>query len=315
MIKGENLEMSYGAFKALNDVSFEVKKGEIVGLLGPNGAGKSTTMKILTTYIHPTGGKATVDGIDVVANSFEVRARIGYLPEVLPIYPDMEVKDYLSFVGKARNLSGRSLATRIEWVVEHCGLKLMYRKLCRELSKGYKQRVGLGQALIHDPPIIILDEPTSGLDPHQIVEIRNLIRGLGKTKTVILSTHILQEAQAISDRIVIINRGKIVGDGTIADLRKRAHRQEKVFLSVLGDKDPVYQSLKGISACNEVIYLEEIAGYHKFEMQGDNSDELLNIVGEMAKSKQWQMGLLKDVPYSLEETFLALTETEIGDVK
>ena len=208
MIKVENLEMSYGSFKALDKISFEVNQGEVVGLLGPNGAGKSTTMKILTTYLHPENGKATVAGYDVVENPLEVRARIGYLPEVLPLYSEMEVKEYLEFVGRSRSVSGAKLTRRLEWVVDTLGLTPMYRKLCRELSKGYRQRVGLAQALLHDPEIVILDEPTSGLDPHQIQEIRILIRTLGQTKTVILSTHVLREAEAVSDRIVIINRGK-----------------------------------------------------------------------------------------------------------
>jgi len=300
--------MYYGTLKALDNVSFEVRKSEVVGLLGPNGAGKSTTMRILTTYLHPSGGKATVAGFDVVENPIEVRSRIGYLPEILPLYLDMEVRDYLYFVGKARALGGDFLKERIDWVVEKCGIKSVYRKLCGELSKGYRQRVGIAQTLIHDPEIIILDEPTSGLDPHQIMEIRALIRKLGESKTVILSTHILQEAQAVSDRIVIITRGKIVGDGTLQDLQNRAHSLEKMHVSVYGEKDSVYNSLNALDDCKECKYIHEMDGYHSFELYSDGGKMLWNKVGEIAKQNQWQIGLLKDVPYSLEETFLALTE-------
>ncbi len=308
MIKVEHLEMLYGNFKALNDVSFQVNQGEVVGLLGPNGAGKSTTMKILTTFLHPTAGKAEIDGVDVTVDPITVRSKIGYLPEILPLYLDMEVKDYLYFVAKARALEGNLLKERVNWVVDKCALRPMYRKLCRELSKGYRQRVGIAQALVHDPEIVILDEPTSGLDPHQIKEIRALIRTLGKDKTVILSTHVLQEAEAVSDRIVIINRGSIVGDGTLVDLQKRAHPNEKILFSAYGDREALESGIKAVDSCKELTYLTEEGGYHNFELTTESGKKLCTTLGELAKTNQWQIGLLKDVPYSLEETFMALTE-------
>ena len=307
MIKVENLEMSYGSFKALDKISFEVNQGEVVGLLGPNGAGKSTTMKILTTYLHPENGKATVAGYDVVENPLEVRARIGYLPEVLPLYSEMEVKEYLEFVGRSRSVSGAKLTRRLEWVVDTLGLTPMYRKLCRELSKGYRQRVGLAQALLHDPEIVILDEPTSGLDPHQIQEIRILIRTLGQTKTVILSTHVLREAEAVSDRIVIINRGKIVGDGTLDELKTRAHHQEKTFIAVMGERDAVENCLSQLDGVKQLNFLSQEGSYLHFEITADSGRRIWNSVGEAALKNNWQIGLLKDMPHSLEETFMTLT--------
>ncbi|MCI4626224.1 MAG: ABC transporter ATP-binding protein [Candidatus Magnetoovum sp. WYHC-5] len=310
MIKVEEIEMQYGSFKALNKVSFKVNKGEVVGLLGPNGAGKSTTMKVLTTYLYPNAGKAYVDGLDVTEKPLEVRARIGYLPELLPLYLDMEVKDYLHFVAQSRAIKKTRLTKRLDWVVEHLELKPVYRKLCRELSKGFRQRVGLAQALIHDPDIVILDEPTSGLDPHQIQEIRALIRNLGKNKTVILSTHILQEAQAVSDRIVIINRGRIVGDGTIEELQRQAHPVERTFVAIIGKKDDIIASLKDIDGGHEVLYLNDVDGYCNFEIRAQQGRQIWKQIGALCKEKGWQLGLLKDIPYSLEDTFMSLTKEE-----
>ena len=200
-----------------------------MGLLGPNGAGKSTAMKILTTYLYPTSGTVQVGGIDILDNPLAVRKIIGYLPEVLPLYMDMEVRAYLDFVGRARGLSGAKLKERTDIVIEECGLRTMYRKIIRELSKGFRQRSGLAQALIHDPDIIVLDEPTSGLDPHQIVEIRRLIRNPASSKTVILSTHILQEVVQICQKVVIINDGRVAVEDQIENLT-RDMPLEEVFM-------------------------------------------------------------------------------------
>src|SRR6185295_4677726 len=197
--------MSYGFVRALDGATFKAERGEVVGLLGSNGAGKTTTMRILTTYLVPTAGSATVAGFDVVKDPLEVRKRIGYLPESLPLYLAMEVRECLAFVGRARGLSGAKLKERIDWVVAKCSLEPMFHSPVLTLSKGYRQRTALAQALIHDPEVVILDEPTTGLDPHQIVEIRNLIRELAKTKCVVLSTHILQEANALADRLIVMS--------------------------------------------------------------------------------------------------------------
>ena len=255
MITATNLSMHYGPVIALYRATFTVERGEVVGLLGPNGAGKSTTMKILTTYLYPTAGTATVGGKSILDEPVAVRRLIGYLPEVLPLYPEMEVRRYLDFVGRARGLQGNTLRQRLDWVVQHCGLKPMYRKLVRELSKGFRQRVGLAQALIHDPQVIILDEPTSGLDPHQILEIRHLVRHLAHDKTVLLSTHILQEVEAVADRIVIINGGQIVGDGTLQELQQLAQRHERLLFTVTATRQAVEKALQGVSQVTQRRYL------------------------------------------------------------
>ncbi|HOZ49384.1 MAG TPA: ATP-binding cassette domain-containing protein [Candidatus Hydrogenedentes bacterium] len=312
MIKAKKLTMHYGPVVALNNVSFEVRQGEIVGLLGPNGAGKSTTMKILTTYLHPTQGTAEVGGFDVLEQPLKVRQVIGYLPEILPLYMDMEVKTYLEFVGKARGLSGAKLRQRIELILDECGLRPMYRRIIRELSKGFKQRTGLAQALLHDPQIIILDEPTSGLDPHQIVEIRTLIRRLAENRTVILSTHILQEVQATADRIVIINEGRIVGDGTIEELRDRAKRYERTLVSVLAEPAEAQRLLSGLSGVRNVVSLGQKGTYASFELHGAIKSEVWREVSQLAQTKHWELRELTDKPLTLEETFLTLTEKTSG---
>jgi len=308
MIKANRLTMHYGPVVALRDVSFEVNRGEIVGLLGPNGAGKSTAMKILTTYLHPTSGTAQVGGMDVLDNPLGVRRIIGYLPEILPLYMDMEVRTYLDFVGRARGLSGGKLKQRVEVVLDECGLRPMYRKIIRELSKGYKQRTGLAQALIHDPDIIVLDEPTSGLDLHQIVEIRQLIRNLAATKTVILSTHILQEVEAMADRIVIINRGRTVGDGTIEELRARARDFDRTAISLQGDRAEIERMLSGMDGVRKVHYEGEVDGCCSFTVYSRIGSEIWRELNKLAHSKNWAVRELAVKPLTLEETFLTLTE-------
>ena len=230
MIEAKSISMHYGSFVAVQGASFTVKPGEVVGLLGPNGAGKSTIMRILTTYLYPTKGAAKVAGFDVASEPLKVRQVTGYLPETLPLYRDMEVKDYLTFVGKARGLGGKVLSERMGWIIESCGLEAVYGRLIKEISMGYKQRTALAQALIHDPQVVIMDEPTTGLDPHQIVAIRKLIRNLAiNNKTVILSTHIMQEVEAVCDRIIIISRGEIVATGTEERLKEKARAENKSY--------------------------------------------------------------------------------------
>ena len=308
MIRAEGLTMHYGPIVALRDVSFEVKQGEVVGLLGPNGAGKSTTMKILTTYLYPSSGTAKVGGIDILEDPLGVRKIIGYLPEVLPLYMDMEVRSYLEFVGHARGITGALLKERTELVVEECGLEPMYRKIIRELSKGYKQRVGIAQALIHDPKVVVLDEPTSGLDPHQIVEIRQLIRNLAQGKTVILSTHILQEVEATADRIVIISHGRIIGDGTVNELRGRAKKYERTRVAVKGTAEELQGPLSALSGVTRIVPLGVDDGYARFELHGKIGSEPWREVSQMARTKSWELRELHDAPLTLEETFLTLTE-------
>ncbi len=242
MIDVRSLRMHYGAFEALKDISFKVESGQILGLLGPNGAGKTTAMRILTTYLYPTAGTAVLDGLDILEHPLEVRSRTGYLPETAPLYPDMRVDEYLEFVGRARGLSGALLKQRLGWVEEACDLKPVWKHGISEISKGYSQRVGLALALIHDPKILILDEPTSGLDPLQILGIRQLIKGLAREKTIIFSTHILQEVEAMADRIVIIHDGRVVAQGTKFELETLARGKtakagalnlEDIFIALL----------------------------------------------------------------------------------
>lgn len=237
MIDVQNLTMQYGPVVALDGVSFQANPGEILGLLGPNGAGKTTAMRIITTYLYPTAGTAKVDGFDIIENPLEVRRRIGYLPETVPLYVEMRVEEYLSFVGKARGLDPERLAERLAWSREACRLKAVWKHLLSELSKGYSQRVGIAQALIHDPQVLILDEPTSGLDPIQIIEIRTLIKNLAREKTIIFSTHILQEVEALADRIVIINEGRRVAYGTRGELAQQIGQPqsslEEIFIRLL----------------------------------------------------------------------------------
>lgn len=313
MIEAANLTMHYGPVKALQDASFEVHEGELVGLVGPNGAGKSTTMKILTTYLYPTAGRAKVAGFDVLSEPIEVRRRIGYLPEVLPLYMDMEVSTYLSFVGRARGLEGARLRERTDWVLARCGLESVYRKIISELSKGFRQRTGLAQALIHDPEVVILDEPTSGLDPHQILEVRELVRELAQTKTVILSTHILQEVQATADRIVIINRGQIVGNGTLDELRHRAQSGERARIGVKAKADEAKKAIEGIDGVEEVQPLGDDSGFELFEVKAPVGNRIWRSLGDVAAEKGWTLCELGERPFSLEETFLALTEAQVGD--
>lgn len=244
MIDAQSLTMRYGSFTALDHFSFQAKDREILGLLGPNGAGKTTAMRILTTYLYPTSGTAKIGGLDLLENPVEIRKQIGYLPETAPLYSDMQVDEYLKFVGEARGLSGIDLAKRLKWVKESCDIEFIWKHTIFELSKGYRQRVGLAQALIHDPKVLILDEPTSGLDPLQIIGIRDLIRSLAKEKTIVFSTHILSEVEAIADRIVIVNEGKSVAQGTLAELRQQTQgiveksqpSLEDIFIALLKPK-------------------------------------------------------------------------------
>lgn len=231
-LKIQNLVKIYGVQSAVNDISFEVNQGEIVGFLGPNGAGKSTTMKIATCYLAATSGLVEVCGYDVQKNAMEVRRNIGYLPEHNPLYLEMYVKEFLEFIGGLYKIKGQFLQNRITEVIDLVGLNLEQKKKIGQLSKGYRQRVGLAQALIHDPKVLILDEPTTGLDPNQLAEIRAVIRNIGKEKTVVFSTHIMQEVEAICDRVVIINHGKIVNDSTLSALKTSGKSMEEVFRSL-----------------------------------------------------------------------------------
>src|SRR3984885_10954433 len=261
MIKVKDLTKRYARTIAVDQISFEVAKGQIVGFLGPNGAGKTTTMRMLTCFLPASGGSATVAGFDVLENPLEVKKRVGYLPETPPIYPEMETAEYLKFVGQLKGLSGADLRKRIDYVCERCAVADVKTKLLGKLSKGYRQRVGLAQAIIHNPEVLILDEPTAGLDPKQINETRDLIRSLAGDHTIILSTHILPEVEQTCEQVLIINKGKLVATDSVQNLQDRARGAESVVLEIegrdgaLNDKI-IQQRLEMVSGVSRVLFKE-----------------------------------------------------------
>ena len=243
MIKVENLSKFYGDVKAVKSINFELNDGEIVGFLGANGAGKSTTLKVMTGYLTPTTGNVYVNDLDIQSNTLEIQKQIGYLPELNPLYPEMRVYDLLEFTGNIRNITGKAFKNSLARVIEQCGLKGVIHRMVSECSKGYKQRIGLACAMIHDPKILILDEPVTGLDPNQIVEIRNLIKDLGTEKLVLMSSHILQEIQATVNRIIIIHKGEIVADGTNEELMSGFMGNTKLTLEIKNAEDSTVKAL------------------------------------------------------------------------
>lgn len=307
MIEAKNLTMRYGPTVAVDDVSFTVGEGEILGLLGPNGAGKTTLMRILTTFIVPASGTANIGGHDIKESPLEVRKQIGYLPEVTPLYPEMRVDEYLRFITRARGLGRDKASERISWVIEAVALKKVLRNNLSELSRGYCQRVGLAQALIHDPDVLILDEPTSTLDPLQIIEIRELIRQLAKEKTIIFSTHIMQEASAVSDRILIINMGKKIADGTIAELEEQAMKTDCFRLTVKASREDVQSGLGGVSSATDISFIGEENGFVTFEIRSKFGADLWSEVDQVVKAKGWPLQSFGAHRISLEDTFLELT--------
>ncbi|MBN1441598.1 MAG: ATP-binding cassette domain-containing protein [Planctomycetes bacterium] len=307
MIKVEHIYKRYGATIAVNNASFEVKRGEIVGFLGPNGAGKSTCLKIVTCYIVADSGRVVVDGLDVLENSLEVRRRIGYLPESTPVYPDMEVGEYLRFMARARQLSPAQSREAIARVVELTGIERMMKKTVTHLSKGYKQRVGIAQSLMHDPPVIIMDEPTSGLDPHQIIEIRELIRELGKSKVIVLSSHILQEISAICTRILIIKEGRIVANGTPAELQTIVSDRSIFDARLRGDESAVGGALRGIAGVESVEVVAQADGFTTYRVTGRRTDRLGCEIFALAKEGGWELSSLSPLHDTLEDVYLQLT--------
>jgi len=310
MIVSQRLTKHYGPVTALDDVSFEVRVGEVVGFLGPNGAGKTTTMKILTGYLFPDRGEVRVEGVDIARAPLAIKKRIGYLPETTPLHSDMRVDHYLGFVGEIRGLRRRERRAAIDRVVETCGLHGIMKKGVSELSRGYRQRVGLAQALLHDPDILILDEPTSGLDPNQIAEIRDLIRRLGREKTILLSTHILPEARETCGRLLIIHGGKIVADGAPDDLVAR-HAEEKVLhVGLRGALDGAEREMARIAGVRQV---REIAGgdaTRRFEVRAEKSGEIEEKVFDLARERGWKLVELRPEGGTLEDLFRHLTRGE-----
>lgn len=301
-IKG--LTKKFGQQAAVDDISFTVKPGEIVGFLGPNGAGKSTTMKIITTYLPPTEGTATVFGEDVTQQPQRVRRILGYLPEHNPLYLDMYVKEYLPFIGSLYGLKGKQLRVKVAEMIELTGLTSEQHKKLGALSKGFRQRAGLAQALIHDPSVLILDEPTTGLDPNQIIEIRNLIKLMSKNKIVVLSTHIMQEVQALCDRAVIINKGKIVADGKVSELQGGMQKQQILAMEFSATVD--ISALKDLKAIHSIDKVDELNYQVIVKGQQDVRAQIFKMAGE----NEWPLVGLKKEENTMEKIFQQLTKSQ-----
>jgi ABC-2 type transport system ATP-binding protein len=306
MLETKDLNKKFGDVHAVKNLNFEVKKGEILGFLGTNGAGKTTTMRMITCFIPPTSGSIKVDGIDTRDNDLAVREKIGYLPESTPLYNDMQVEEYLRFVGEVRGVRGAKLTSRIGDLFGVCGLSKMARRQIGKLSKGYRQRVGLAQALITDPPLLILDEPTSGLDPNQIIEIRNLIKNMGKEKTVIYCSHILSEVSATCNYIVIINQGAIVASGTAEELTSTMKKENRYILRVKADRGALETKLKGLPGVGRIGVTpsgEWLDAVVVAQGSQDIGEQLYKCVFENG----WSLAELKRESASLEDVFTQLT--------
>ena len=308
MIKIEHLVKNYGSNCALDDVSFEIQKGEIVGFLGPNGAGKSTTMNILTGYLSSTSGSVSVAGLDVLEYPLEVKKHIGYLPEQPPLYLDMTVKEYLNFAYDLKDCKLKR-TEHIDEICEIVKIKDVYNRVIKNLSKGYRQRVGIAQALIGNPEVIIFDEPTVGLDPKQIIEVRNLLRTLGKDHTIILSTHILQEVQAVCDRIIIINKGKIVADELTENITRAVQNNRRFTLKVCGPQKEVLAALRSIKG---IIYAEALAqrdgDAYAYMIESETGVDIRKPLFYALAEKKWPMVGLEATGMSLEDVFVAIVD-------
>ena len=311
MIEATNLVKRYGPHTAVDHASFKIEKGEIVGFLGPNGAGKSTTMNILTGYLSSSEGRVTVDGLDILDYPIEAKKKIGYLPENPPLYPEMTVREYLSFAGEIKKVPAGELPARMGRIMETVGITDVAGRLVKNLSKGYKQRVGLAQAMIGDPEILILDEPTAGLDPKQILEIRDLIIKLGKDHTIILSSHILPEVSAVCKRVLIINQGKIVADDTPDNLARRLLGGSHVLLRVEGGQDAVEKALRAIPAVRNVEFREsQEEGTIEVVAESEQDSDIRRDVFRSLGAAGLPILMMRSLDMSLEEIFLHLTMKE-----
>ncbi|MBK9168907.1 MAG: ATP-binding cassette domain-containing protein [Bryobacterales bacterium] len=309
MIRVQGLTKRYARHVAVDNISFEVQKGQIVGFLGPNGAGKTTTMRVLTCFLPPSEGKAEVAGFDVVEQPLEVKKRIGYLPETPPLYPDMEVEEYLAFVGRLKGIPSASLARRVSEVCERCAVADVRKKLIAKLSKGYRQRVGLAQAIIHNPDVLVLDEPTSGLDPKQIIETRELIRDLAGDHTIILSTHILSEVETSCQQVIIINKGRVVATDSFSNLTNRLRGAEAIaveFASSVPAAEAAgrFGQIPGVS---RVVPREPRHDRHVVEIEMPSGSGVRAEVARLVVNSGWELYEMRSVGFSLEEVFLQLT--------
>ncbi len=310
MIEVERLTRRFGHINAVDDISFSVKKGEVVGFLGPNGAGKTTTLRVLTCFLPADEGTARIAGFDVLTDSFQVKQKTGYLPENAPLYLDMEVTEFLDYVARLRGIDSGTRKASIEKMIEVCGLRPVLKMDIGELSKGFRQRVGLAQAMIHDPEILLLDEPTSGLDPNQIIGIRSLIKELGKEKTVIFSTHILSEVEATCGRVIIIDNGRIVADDSMEEIGKRAKAGEAHRIRIRGKRKDIEDKFRGLSAVKEFIHKGEDAGIHQFELFSQHGEDLCEDLFHLAARSGFSLAELYREKTTLEHIFTQLTKGE-----
>jgi ABC-2 type transport system ATP-binding protein len=315
MITVNGLTKKYAHTTAVDQISFQVQRGQIVGFLGPNGAGKTTTMRMLTCFLTPTSGTATVAGFDILEQPLEVKKRIGYLPETPPVYPEMRIAEYLAFVGQLKGLSGSDLRSRVDYACERCAVADVRDKIIGKLSKGYRQRVGLAQAIIHNPDVLILDEPTAGLDPKQINETRDLIKSLAGDHTIILSTHILPEVSQTCEQVIIINQGKIVATDSVSNLQQRARSGESVLVEVAGrngslDPAAVQRKLEQIPGVSRVVAKADGQKRVIFEVEATKDRGVRGAVARAVVESGWDLNELRPAALSLEEIFLQLTGTE-----
>lgn len=307
MIDVQHLTKRYGKIVAVDDLSFSIEPGQILGLLGPNGAGKSTTMNILTGYLSSTEGRVFIGGVDILENPIEAKRKIGYLPEQPPLYMEMTVTEYLSFICDLKGMK-RNIPEHIEEVCKLVKIDHVAKRLIKNLSKGYRQRVGLAQALINSPDLLVLDEPTVGLDPKEIIEIRNLIKFIGRNHTVILSSHILSEVQAVSDRVVVINKGKLLANDTPANLAKNLVQRNKLLLRIAGPEQEVFKALSGIDGVRKVVRQgSKEQNTFDFVLEGTEGKDLRYPVFSMLASKNWPLLSSRGSEVSLEDIFLELT--------
>ncbi len=310
MIKVENIDKIYGKFKAVDNVSFHIGKGEIVGLLGPNGAGKTTIMKILTGYHYPTHGIAIINGYSIYDDLLKVKESTGYLPEMAPLYDDLTVIEYLDFMADIRKVPKNRKKQEIDRVIQECGLSAMVYRSIGKLSKGYRQRTGLAQAIIHSPDILILDEPTTGLDPNQIIEIRKLICDIGQEKTVILSTHILQEVEAVCNRVLILNHGKIVAEGSPEKIREQVQQDDRFTIDVSGTVDT--SALKALETVSQIISADVQNGKTVIKISAQKGTDTGALIFDWAVKNGYRLSALVPEQASLEDIFRKLTnQTEV----
>ena len=308
MIQVQNLTKDYGQLRAVDNISFSIPEGEVVGFLGPNGAGKTTTLKIMTCFMPPNAGNVYIDDLNIYQSSIKIRKKIGYLPEGCPLYSEMNVIDFLKFVAELRGVHKDIVLKRIKEMIQTCGLQNVVHQEIGQLSKGFRQRVGLAGAMIHNPEILILDEPTTGLDPNQIVEIRDLIKRLGREKTVLVSTHILREVEATCDRVIIIDKGKIVADGPLAEIQNSFHSHNRVYFEIQADTKMLIEEFESLTDIDNVQLYEKEDSLYKFFVNFSKDKDIRPDLYKFIKSKEWILFEMKAEQRSLEDIFRQLTD-------